>query len=74
MKKTILIIGAIATLILAILWYYDKVSEPLVTVGIGVLTVLGYIFLPDEQKQNTKIKQNHSGTGDNIAGNKTVNN
>jgi hypothetical protein len=74
MKKVILIIGAIATLVLAILWYFNKVSEPLFSVGTGVLTVLGYIFVPDEKKHNTKIKQKHSGTGDNVAGNKTINN
>ena len=74
MKKAILIIGAVATLVLAVLWYFDKVSEPLVAVGTGILTVLGYIFVPDEKIQKTKIKQQHSGTGDNVAGNKTVNN
>lgn len=74
MKKAILIIGAMATLVLAILWYFGKVSEPLVAVGTGVLTVVGYIFVPDEKKQNIKIKQKHTGTGDNVAGNKTVNN
>lgn len=72
MKKAILIIGAIATLILAILWYFDKVSEPLVAIGTGFLTVLGYIFVPDENKQSIKIKQKHSGTGDNVAGNKII--
>lgn len=74
MKKAILIIGALATLILSILWYYGKVSEPLVAVGTGVLTVLGYIFVPNDKKQNISIKQNHSGKGDNVAGNKIVNN
>lgn len=73
MKKVILIIGSIATLILAVLWYFNKVTEPLVAIGTGILTLLGYIFVPNETGHTkTSIKQKHSGKGDNVAGNKTT--
>ena len=75
MKKIILILGSIATLILAILWYFGKVTEPLVSIGTGALTFLGFLFVPDDKpKSKTIIKQKHSGTGDNVAGNKIINN
>ena len=70
MKKAILIIGATVTLILAVLWYFDIVSEPLVAIGTGVLTVVGYIFAPANNAKKTTIKQKHSGEGDNVAGDK----
>lgn len=72
MKKTILIIGSIATLILSILWYFDKVTEPMVAIGTGFLTVLAYVLVPDGDNKatNTTITQKHTGKGDNVAGNK----
>lgn len=74
MKKVILILGSIVTLILAVLWYYGKVNEPIVAIGTGILTVIGYVLVPDESSKSTKtvIKQKHSGSGDNVAGNKIV--
>ena len=70
MKKAILIIGAIVTLTLAILWYFDIVSEPLVAIGTGVLTVVGYIFVPANNANKTTITQKHYGEGDNVSGDK----
>lgn len=73
MKKIILIIGTIITLILAILWYLDFISEPVVTIGSGILTLLGYFFIPEKNEKVKKtINQKHSGPGDNIAGDKIV--
>lgn len=73
MKRIILIIGGLITLILAILWYKDIISEPLVAVGTGVITLLCLIFVPDnDSSNNTNIVQNHSGKGDNVAGNKII--
>lgn len=71
MKKGILIIGSILTLLLAILWYFKIVSEPLVAVGTGALTLVSYIFVP-ENSDKTIINQKHSGNGDNVAGNKII--
>lgn len=75
MKNTILVIGALSTLVLAILWYFQVVSEPLVSIGTGILTVIGYMLIPNEEKKNnTVIMQQHTGQGDNVLGNKTINN
>ena len=74
MKNSILIIGALSTLVLAILWYFQVVSEPLVSIGTGILTVISYMLIPEEKKNKTVIKQQHTGQGDNVLGNKTINN
>lgn len=75
MKNIILIIGSLSTLILAILWYLQIVSEPIVSVGTGVLTFIGYLLIPSEKENNKSvIKQEHKGKGDNIIGDKTTNN
>lgn len=75
MKKMILIVGGLLILILAILWYNDVITEPLVAVGTGIITLLSLIFIPENESKpsKTQIKQNHSGSGDNIAGNKIIN-
>jgi hypothetical protein len=74
MKKIILIVGSVITLILAILWYKNIISEPLVAVGSGILTLLTLIFVPDNDDKSikTKITQKHYGKGDNVAGNKII--
>ena len=74
MKKFILIVGSIITLILAILWYGDIISEPFVAVGTGILTLLTLIFVPDNDVKPYKNKntQKHYGKGDNVAGNKII--
>lgn len=74
MKNVILIIGALTTLVLAVLWYYNVVSEPIVSIGTGILTVLGYILIPDKKKSKIVVKQQHTGYGDNVLGNKTITN
>ena len=76
MKKIILIIGGIITLVLSILWYKDVITEPLFAVGTGIITILSLIFIPDKDNNTnkTKINQKHSGIGDNVAGNKTIKN
>lgn len=74
MKNIILIIGSLSTLILAILWYFNIVSEPIVSIGTGILTFISYILIPGEKEKNkVSIRQKHIGQGDNIAGNKTIN-
>lgn len=72
MKKSILIIGSILTLGLAILWYFNIISEPLVAIGSGILTLATYIFATDDKQFTKKINQKHSGKGDNVAGNKII--
>ena len=74
MKKIILIIGGILTLVLSILWYKNIINEPLSAVGTGIVTLLCLVFIPDnnDNPNKTKIIQKHSGKGDNIAGNKIV--
>lgn len=74
MKKIILIIGSLITIILAILWYIQIISEPIVSIGTGILTLIGYIIIPNqEQKSEPAIKQEHKGQGDNVVDNKTTN-
>jgi hypothetical protein len=46
MEKVIFIIKAIATSILYVLWYFDIMSEPLVGIGVELLSV-GYILAPN---------------------------
>jgi hypothetical protein len=74
MKKIILILGGLITLTLAVLWYTDIISEPLFAVGTGIITLLSLIFIPENENKTgkTKITQNHSGKGDNVAGNKII--
>lgn len=73
MNKIILVGGSTLTLILAVLWYFDYISEPLAAVGTGIVTLLSYIFIPEENSKRKKIiKQKHSGSGDNVAGNKII--
>jgi len=74
MKRVILITGGLITLLLAILWYYDVITEPLVAVGTAIITLVSLIFVPENKNNSsqTKITQNHSGKGDNVAGNKII--
>jgi len=75
MKKTILIVGSLITLILAILWYKNIITEPLVAVGTGIITLISLIFIPDNKNNGNKkkVRQKHSGEGDNIGGDKIIN-
>ncbi len=72
MKKIILITGGIITILLAFLWYFNVITEPVFTIGAGILTLIGYIFVDSEKpiKAVKKISQIHNGKGDNVAGNK----
>lgn len=72
MKKAILIIEAIITLILAFLWWNNTISEPLFTIVLAVVTLITYILFPNTDSTKN-ITQKHSGTGDNVVGNKTTN-
>ncbi len=66
MKKMILIIGSLLTIVLIILWYLEIISEPFAALGAAILTFFGYLFTDN----NGKIKQIHHGSGDIIGGDK----
>ena len=75
----ILIIGGVVTIALVILWYFEKISEPMAALGSAVLTLIGFIVSGNSEKKQTgdtkmKIKQEHSGEGDNIGRDKIVSN
>lgn len=79
----ILIIGSVITIILIILWYLEIIGEPIAALGGAILTLIGYILSNKESaktkkynvgKKSTKVTQIHSGTGDNIGGDKIINN
>lgn len=76
MKKIILIIGGLITVVLTALWYYNIITEPAAALGAAILTFLGYFFTEDGKekpiKKKTKIKQVHNGDGDNVGGDKIV--
>ncbi len=71
MKNAILIVGAIITLVLAILWYMDIISEPLFAIGTAVLTLITYLVIPTK-RDKSNINQRHSGKGDNVGGDKII--
>ena len=80
-----LIIGSLIVAYYAYKWYEIEQKngnlsfEPTVTLAGAVLTVLSYFLTgesinkTDSKSSNSTITQNHTGKGDNIAGNKTVN-
>lgn len=81
----ILITVSIITIILTLLWYFEVIGEPIAALGGAVLTFMSYILsykmntdTKEEEhstgKKPTIINQTHSGTGDNIGGDKIVNN
>lgn len=76
MKNKVIVLGSIATVILAILWYLEIITEPSFAIGAGIITLIGYILAPEDLNKSTRTinKQNHSGSGDNVLGNKTINN
>jgi hypothetical protein len=73
MKNVILIIGAIITLTLAILWYMNIINEPLFAIGTAVLTLISCLVIP-KLKEGSRINQRHSGIGDNVVGDKIITN
>ena len=73
MRNTILITGGLITIILTVLWYFDIITEPAVAIGSATLTFLGFLFSTNDKKQK-KIKQTHFGEGDNVGGDKIINN
>lgn len=74
MKKIIGIVGSIITLILAFLWWNDIISEPFFAIGSAGVALIVLILMPNSNTDSTgDITQKHSGTGDNVAGNKTTN-
>lgn len=76
MKNKVLLLGSIASIILAILWYLEKITEPTFAIFAGIITLIGFILAPEDSNKSAKTanKQNHSGSGDNVLGNKTTNN
>jgi hypothetical protein len=71
MKNKILIIGGIGTLILALLWHFEIITEPLFAIGAAIITLIGFTFAPNSK---TEIELKHEGQGDNVLGNKTTTN
>lgn len=76
MKNIILIIGALITVMLIGLWYFEIITEPLAALGSAIFTLLSYLFLGNDKtgKKVKKIKQVHNGIGDNVVGDKITNN
>lgn len=73
MKKLILIIGGLITIVLTALWYFGIITEPAVALASAILTFLGYLYSDKEKPLKiTKIKQIHNGEGDNVAGDKII--
>lgn len=72
-ENLILIVGIIVTAIFTLLWYFDIVQEPIIPICTSFLTFLGYFVAKRKDSNKTTIKQKHSGTGDNVAGNKVTN-
>ena len=76
----ILIFGSVITIILILLWQFEIIGEPIAALGGGVLTFVGYLLSNkssksnEEENKSVKIKQKHSGIGDNIGGDKIINN
>ena len=72
-QNLILFIGALISIGLAVLWYFDIVSEPAVAIFSGVLTAVGYFLAsrkPDDPASvsgdknvinyKSKIKNQHN--------------
>jgi len=77
----ILIIGSIITIILILLWYFEVIGEPIAALGGAAVTLIGYIISTKKSAQSNskkkisaKINQTHSGKGDNVGGDKIINN
>lgn len=73
MAYLILIVGIIVTAIFTLLWCFDVVQEPIIPICTSFLTFLGYFIANRKDSNKTTIKQKHSGTGDNVAGDKVTN-
>jgi len=75
MKNYVLVIGGLITVALTILWYCNIITEPVTAIASALLTTLAYLFTAnnDSAKKNKKIIQTHSGIGDNVGGDKIVN-
>jgi hypothetical protein len=76
MKYFFSILAAVITLIFTILWYCDVVSEPFVAVISAIITLVSFAFAKKEKLpvETRKTEQNHYGSGDNIGGDKIINN
>lgn len=83
-KNTILIIGSLIVVFFACKWYIIEQKngnpslEPTVTLAAALLTLTGYFIASQPNKtvepnDKQEVQQNHSGKGDNVAGNKIVN-
>lgn len=63
------------------MWHFGVIGEPIATLGGAVLTFISYLVVRrknennlEDDKQPAKISQKHSGTGDNVGGDKIINN
>lgn len=75
----VLIIGSIIIIIFILLWYFEVIGEFIVVLGGVGLILVGYIYLNKVSIKNKreiifKINQIYLGLGDNIGGDKIVNN
>lgn len=73
-KKVLVTLGILATLVLAFLWYKGYIDEPLYTIGALIVTLFIQFFISEDTDNTKIINQKHSGNGDNVAGDKIVNN
>ena len=80
-SNTFSLIGAALSVVLLALWYFDIVGEPVPALVASLVTFLLFFFpkgktgenaSPETPAKGTSIIQKHTGSGDNIAGGKTV--
>lgn len=84
-SNQVLIIGSVITIILIILWQFEVIGEPIAALGGAFLTLIGYLItnnnkrlfgndkvVVEEKNNEAKISQKHSGTGDNVGGDKNI--
>ena len=57
----IAIIGSIISLIAAIFWYFDKISEPTYAIICAAITLFATLFVLQKEQKNKEEESNNSG-------------